>query len=172
MPAVTKARHWLLGVLAACVSMVALAESKEASVVVVSPTVTAYGKTSDKRYPTLAESCAAATGGASVCGSADTGTRQYCFGIAAGHTTAECGSWYTVIDYHNRYDLCATGATQVGGQCVTYQCDDASWTLSGTTCTRPDCPEGWSRDAAGVCRQTCPTGTTWSSTAGGCACPL
>lgn len=53
-----------------------------------------------------------------------------------------------------------------------YTCPDASWTLAGTTCTRPDCAAGQFRDAAGVCRDTCPAGTTWAAAAEGCACPL
>lgn len=60
----------------------------------------------------------------------------------------------------------------ISSDTFTYACPDASWTLAGTTCTRPDCTAGQFRDATGVCLDNCPAGTTWSAPAGSCACPL
>lgn len=54
----------------------------------------------------------------------------------------------------------------------TFSGNPQNWTLSGTTCTRPDCTASQTRDADGVCRDTCPAGTNWSPALSSCSCPL
>lgn len=56
---------------------------------------------------------------------------------------------------------CPTGSTydSARGECRTtqYSCPDSSWTLSGTTCTRTDCPAGEFRDPTqgNTCHKDC-----------------
>lgn len=54
-----------------------------------------------------------------------------------------------------------TASIGTSGQ-VTYSCPSTGgWTLSGSSCTRPNCAEGETRDENGVCQPpppTCPTG--------------
>lgn len=60
----------------------------------------------------------------------------------SGYATATCA-----------YSCGATGTVQIGSQgqsqlgCPT----TGGWTLSGSNCTRPDCPQGQDRNEAGVC---------------------
>lgn len=98
----------------------------------------------------------------------------------------ECKSGATVIIpwavVTNPYLLCATGGlyppsaadgtcrsgstpgpvacTLVGSSKYIYSCPSGqNWTLSGATCTRPDCAAGEVRDANGVCQSVaCPAG--------------
>lgn len=65
---------------------------------------------------------------------------------------------------------CATGGAVRGG--AFYECPaNQDWTLSGTTCTRPDCSAGQTRNAStGVCEAQCGnSGATWNGL--NCACP-
>ena len=55
---------------------------------------------------------------------------------------------------------CPSGSSWVSAtqKCTTtgYSCPSTGgWTLNGTTCTRPDCPVGYDRDASGLCVKNC-----------------
>lgn len=53
---------------------------------------------------------------------------------------------------------------------ITLGCPSSQgWTLNGSTCTRPDCPSGQTRDGNGQCVQTpCPAGQTRGTANGEC----
>lgn len=55
------------------------------------------------------------------------------------------------------FTICPTGTTESGGLCHTYTCPSGQgWSLSGATCSRPDCVAPQVRDAAdGVCKAPC-----------------
>lgn len=79
---------------------------------------------------------------------------------------------YSGIAYIGRYYNGSEACFNTSGTLTNvYYCPQGG-TLSGNTCTRPDCTASQTRDANGVCRDNCPAGTTWSATIGGCACPL
>lgn len=61
--------------------------------------------------------------------------------------------------YLNSTTGCAAPAVESGGQCQSTTCPAGqNWTLSGSTCTRPDCVAPQTRDpATGVCQIICPT---------------
>ncbi|MDD2744264.1 MAG: virulence factor TspB C-terminal domain-related protein [Rhodocyclaceae bacterium] len=68
---------------------------------------------------------------------------------ANGTTPYDTGYTYAPLPY------CPSG-TLVNGSCgVSYTCRDSSWTLSGQTCTRPDCDLGYDRNAEGQCVKDC-----------------
>ena len=82
------------------------------------------------------------------------------------------GSGYTRYCYYNGgYEIitlvyrCESGANPNKGYCG-LGCPNSSWTLSGATCTRPDCVAPNVRDPAdGICKPpACPTGQTKSIT--------
>lgn len=59
-----------------------------------------------------------------------------------------------------------TGIQLLGSQTTYYSCPTTGgWTLSGTNCTRPDCPAGQTRNAQDVCESVC-IGQTGQSMAG------
>lgn len=74
---------------------------------------------------------------------------------------------------YTRGQVCDPPATLANGGswCVGYTCPTGqNWTLSGATCTRPDCLPGQQRDANGVCQAVaCPTGQYSSGYYGGSA---
>lgn len=60
----------------------------------------------------------------------------------------------TCLRYDNVTMQCATGGAVRGG--ALYECPTGqNWTLSGTTCTRPDCPSGETRQSDGSCLNPC-----------------
>ena len=68
------------------------------------------------------------------------------------------GAPFSVYLY-DRFDYtCPNGGFLVGTTCnVPASCPDSTWSLSGNTCTRPDCPAGQSRDPlTGQCIAQCP----------------
>jgi len=88
-------------------------------------------------------------------------SRNYC------KSATNCG-WITNAQLNSS---CPSGSTfrASDGTCqgTVYTCPSTGgWTLSGSTCTRPDCPAGVDRDAAGVCIQNCPVNQSASATIG------
>lgn len=124
--------------------------------------------------------------GEALCTKLSSANTPKTFWIAAENsTTAECrdsgGSRQNTL-----YKMCPAGynANSIAGQthnycyssATSYTCPTGqNWTLSGSTCTRPDCPNG--RNADGTCVTDCPmySGTqtdSLSATApAGCSCP-
>lgn len=58
----------------------------------------------------------------------------------------------------NAYMSCPAGSSVEGSVCsgTVWTCPEGqNWTLSGQTCTRPDCPEGTTRNSDGTCVNPC-----------------
>lgn len=92
---------------------------------------------------------------------ASAGYRVFCY---YGTTIIETGSYTVTYSCPAGQTLgyltnaSAGGSTCSGGP-VTYSCPaGAGWTLSGTSCTRPDCLAGQVRDGSGVCQNDCVAG--------------
>lgn len=97
---------------------------------------------------------------------ASAGYRVFCY---YGTTIIETGSYTVTYSCPAGQTLgyltnaSAGGSTCSGGP-VTYSCPaGAGWTLSGTSCTRPDCLAGQVRDGAGVCVNDCTAGAASSA---------
>lgn len=106
----------------------------------------------NRAYSTLANACAARTArdGSIPVWSAGSGNNCQCSGG-------------TGCPYAGYQSSVGTGTTcsadgQIWGQgCTDYSCPAGqNWTLSGTTCTRPDCTAGQTRASDGVCYGACP----------------
>lgn len=71
------------------------------------------------------------------------------------------GPFITVATYSKTYCPDSTYLLS-GGKCIpspAYECPSSGgWTLDGNQCTRPDCQPGETRNEAGVCVATCPSG--------------
>lgn len=69
---------------------------------------------------------------------------------------------------------CLDGTTWNGSSCWKWVCPTGqNWTLSGSTCTRPDCVAPEVRDpATGQCVIKCPTDQVWSAGTSQCLCSL
>lgn len=96
--------------------------------------------------------------------------------------TGQCGRFFN-NSYCSPADayyqlVCPANYAMQAGACkntvTVYTCPAGqSWTLSGTTCTRPDCVAPEVRDpATGQCAIKCPTGQDWSASTGQCLCSL
>jgi len=65
------------------------------------------------------------------------------------------GKNYQVSRYSNGTG-CNSGDTLVSGSCINYSCPaSGGWTLNGSTCNRPDCASGETRDSNGACVSVC-----------------
>lgn len=82
--------------------------------------------------------------------------------------TASCETrYYNGTQFGSYRSLNGTRGAEIL-QCPSSQ----NWTLSGSTCTRPDCTAGQYRNSSGVCvsQPTCGTAQTFNSTTGQCDC--
>lgn len=85
-------------------------------------------------------------------------------GVTAGEIASVCrgtaNGWNldTTIRMRYRCTDTSTDSNTSPFNCALPKCPDSSWTLSGSTCTRPDCAPSQTRGAAGICQ--CPTGQT------------
>jgi RHS repeat-associated protein len=84
------------------------------------------------------------------------------------YKNSNCGPWGCLTA---RRDVCLNGGVSYQGICVnvvTYSCPaTGGWTLSGSTCTRPDCNPGETRDpVTGICippQPTCDPGYSYEN---------
>lgn len=67
------------------------------------------------------------------------------------------------------YDAVGGVATSAACKKTGFICPDSTWTLSGSTCTRPDCRADQTRDSSGLC--SCPAGKNDTGTMCVTSCP-
>lgn len=75
-----------------------------------------------------------------------------CIHMGSGVTVVDDNHWFRQVVYATD-DL--AGWFSVTRSATGYSCPDASWTLSGSTCTRTDCLVGQIRDSSGACVRDC-----------------
>lgn len=126
--------------------------------------VYAKWNTTTPTYPTAGAVCDAFRGSSYNKGTcADTiyawssyGNAADCKYIPTNQTTCS-----TLGNAQGVYSTCPAGTTSNGTNCVTsavtYTCPTGqNWTLSGSSCTRPDCAPGETRQSDGTCLAPCP----------------
>lgn len=160
--------YFFIGVLLSAVSVFSHAETQPASIQISSPTFSIAGvsgscATTASTGASVGAACSAwAALMKSTCSSNSTVQSAV---LSTTATSCQLGAYWSATPS----PVCPANYTysSVTKDCRSNSvaCPDSTWTLSGSTCSRPDCLPSQIRDSSGICISSCPVGTTIGTSA-------